>query len=145
MLGLTYESPSAARDIFKSWRKRYGEDDTKDDLKITIVRGISRENPAAYAVMVSQNPNNIPLSEEKIIGFVSRINRMYPQTTQNLDTFLEEYALHGRYVLVPAHLPNKQAQPEPIFDLSIGKHDLTVVNAWEITTNDMTAVVLDPR
>jgi sulfur carrier protein ThiS len=26
-------------------RKRYGDDDVKDDLKITIVRGISRQVP----------------------------------------------------------------------------------------------------
>ena len=45
MLGLAYENPSAAKDIFKSWRKRYGDDDVKDDLKIAIVRGISRDNP----------------------------------------------------------------------------------------------------
>jgi len=143
MLGLAYENPSAAKDIFKSWRKRYGEDDVKDDLKITIVRGISHDSPAAYAVMISQNPNNVPISEGNIIGFVSRINRMYPNSTGKLDQFLAEYARHGRYVLIPAHLPNKLAQPKPIFDLPIGKHNLSVINAWEITTNDMTASVLD--
>lgn len=143
MLGLAYENPSAAKDIFKSWRKRYGDYDVKDDLKITIVRGISRDNPAAYAVMVSQNPDNVPISEGNIIGFVSRINRMYPNSTQNLDRFLADYARHSRYVLLPAHLPNKLAQPDPIFDLPIGKHNLTVINAWEITPNDMTASVLD--
>jgi hypothetical protein len=143
MLGLAYENPSAAKDIFKSWRKRYGDDDVKNDLKITIVRGISQDKPAAYAVMVSHNPDNIPISEENIIQFVSRRNRMYPKSTQNLDQFLAEYVRHGRYVLFPAHLPNKLAQPEPIFDLPIGKHNLTVINAWEIATNDMTASVLD--
>lgn len=143
ILGLAYEKPSIAKDIFKSWRKRYGEDDVKDDLRITIVRGISRDNPAAYAVMVSQNPDNVPISEGNIIGFVSRINRMYPSSTRNLDAFLAEYARHGRYVLIPAHLPNKLAQPKPIFGLPIGKHDLAVINAWEIATNDMTASVLD--
>jgi len=142
MLGLAYENLSAAKDIFQSWRKRYGDDDVKDDLKITIVRGISRDNPAAYAVMVSQNPDNVPFSEGNIIGFLSRINRMYPKTTQNLDLFLKDYARHGRYVLLPAHLPSRMAQPEPIFDLPIGKHNLTVINAWEIGTNDMAASVL---
>ncbi|VBH31509.1 hypothetical protein [Burkholderia pseudomallei] len=142
MLGLAYENLSTAKDIFQSWRKRYGEDDVKDDLKITIVRGISRDNPAAYAVMVSQNPDNVPLSEGNSVGFLSRINRMHPKTTQNLDLFLKDYARHGRYVLLPAHLPNKMAQPEPIFDLPIGKHNLTVINAWEIGTNDLAATVL---
>ncbi|VBT51608.1 hypothetical protein [Burkholderia pseudomallei] len=67
---------------------------------------------------------------------------MHPKTTQNLDLFLKDYARHGRYVLLPAHLPNKMAQPEPIFDLPIGKHNLTVINAWEIGTNDLAATVL---
>lgn len=143
MLGLAFKNPSAAKDIFKSWRKRYGEDDVKDDLKITVVRGIARNNSAAYAVMVSQNPDNVPLSEEGVVGFVSRINRMHPNSTENLDRFLADYARHGRYVLFPAHLPNKSAEPAPILDLPIGKRNLTVVNAWEITTNDITASVLD--
>lgn len=143
ILGLAYEKSKVAKEIFRSLRKRYGHDDVKDDLRITIVRGISRDNPAAYAVMISQNPDNVPISEGNIIGFVSRINRMYPNSTRNLDRFLEEYALQGRYVLLPVHLPNKLAQPEPIFELPIEKNSLVVINAWEITTNDMTAMVLD--
>lgn len=143
ILGLAFENPSAAKDIFKSWRKRYGYDDVKNDLKITIIRGISRDNPAAYAVMVSQNPDNIPLSKENFIGFVSRNNRMYPKTTQNLDSFLEDFARHGRYLLIPAHLPNRKAQPKPIFDLPIGKHNLTVTYAWEIGINDFASTVLN--
>ncbi|WP_336799435.1 hypothetical protein [Kaistia sp. MMO-174] len=142
MLGLAYENPSAAIDIFKSWRKRYGDNDVKEDLKITIIRGISGENPAAYAVIVSQNPDNISISEGQTIGFVSRINRMYPKTTQNLDLFLDDYARHGQYFLLPAHLPHEHAQPKPIFDLQIGKHNLTVIDAWEIGTNDMAASAL---
>ncbi len=143
MLGLAYRNLTSAKEIFKSLRKRYGDDDVKDDLKITIVRGISRDSPAAYAVMVSHNPDNVPISKENVFGFVSRVHRMYPSSSQNLDQFLADYARHGRYVLFPAHLPNELAQPEPVVDLPIGKHNLTVINAWEITPNDMTAAVLD--
>jgi hypothetical protein len=143
ILGLTYQNPEVARDIFTSWRKRYGEDEVKNDLQITIVRGISKKNPAAYAVMVSQNPANIPVTEGVFVGFVSRINRMYPQSTQNLDSFLADYDRHGKYVLVPAHLPNKHAQPRAMFDLPIGKHSLAVKYAWQIPPNDLSASVLD--
>ncbi|MFK3854615.1 hypothetical protein [Agrobacterium pusense] len=143
MLGLAYENLAAAKDIFKSWRKRYGHDDIKDDLRITVVRGVSRANPAAYAVMISQNPNNVPVSDGTVIGFVSRINRMYPSSTENLDRFLADYAKHGRYLLFPAHLPNQRAQPKPTFDLSIHKRNLVIMNAWEIRPNDMVASVLD--
>ena len=143
MLGLAFKNSAAAKDIFQSWRKRYGTDDVQDDLKVTIVRGISRNNPAAYAVMASPNPDNILISGASTIGFISRINRMYPSTTQNLDKFLEVHARYGQYSLLPAHMPNELAQPEPMFDLSIGKHKLTVINAWEIGINDMAASALD--
>ena len=142
MLGFTYENTLAARDIFKSWRKRYDNDDAKNDLKITIVRGISRDNPFAYAVMVNQNPDNVSISDGNVV-FVSRINRMYPSSAQNLDQFLADYARHGRYVLFPAHRSIKLSEPRRFSDLSIGKHNLTVINAWEIATNDMTASILD--
>ena len=139
--------PSAAKEIFKSWRtKRYGDDDVKErSQNYTVVRGcISRDSPASYAMMVSQRKsNNVPISDGSIIGFVSRINRMYPNSTQNLDQFLAEYARHGRYVLFPAHLPNQAGAAEPIFGLPIAKHNRPSINAWEITTNDMTASVLD--
>jgi hypothetical protein len=132
-----------ARDIFTSWRKRYSKDDTRDDLQITIVRGIARDNPAAYAVMVSQNPANILVTEGNTVGFVSRINRMYPCSTQNLDGFLADYKRFGKYLLIPVHLPDTAASPKPIFDLFIGKHNLTVIDAWQIKPNDFTASVLD--
>jgi hypothetical protein len=143
ILGLAYQNADAAKDIFRSLRKRYGQDDRKDDLRITIVRGISKDNPAAYGVMVGANPNNVPASEGSVVGFVSRINRMYPQTTTKLDAFLEQFERHGRYVLIPAHLPTRQSQPVPIYELPIGKHDLAVIDAWQIPPNDMVSSVLD--
>ena len=143
VMGLAYKNASKARDIFTSWRKRYGEDDTKDDLRITIVRGIARSNPAAYAVMVSQNPANIPATDDTVVGFVARINRMFPNSTQNLDAFLSDYKRCGKYLLIPAHLPNKTATPKPIFSLPVGKHNLAVMHAWQIEPNDLTASVLD--
>ena len=143
MLGLGYQNATAARDIFRSWRKRYGEDDIKNEILITIVRGISKSTPAAYAVMVGPNPANVQASEGGTVGFVSRINRMYPQSTKNLDAFLADYMRHGRFVFIPVYLRDVTVQPEPIFDLPIGKHDLLVKNAWEIGLNDLAASVLD--
>ena len=143
MLGLAFRNETQARDIFTTWRKRYGEDDKSDELQITIVRGISGTNPAAYAVMVGPNLAKVAIKAGGIVGAVSRINRMYPESTANLDGFLADYARHGNYVLIPAHFPDLKGAPRPLFDLSIGKHSLVVRNAWEIGKNDLTVSALD--
>lgn len=143
MLGLAYQDAAAAQEIFRGLRKRFGEDDIKNDILITIVRGISKKTPASYAVMLGPNPANISASEGKTIGLVSRINRMYPRSTTNLDAFLADYKRHQRFVLIPAYLPNRTAQPEPMYDLPIGKHSLVLKNAWEIGPNDLAASALD--
>jgi hypothetical protein len=70
---------------------------------------------------------------------------MRPKSTQNLDAFLSEFQRHGRYLLAPAHLPNRDGTPEPLIDLSLGKYDLVVREAWQIAENDPdgSALVLD--
>ncbi len=143
VLSLLFENLRAARDIFANLRRRYGTDDANNDLGITIVRGISQKHPAAYAVVIGHNPERILFEEDSILGFVSRINRMYPQTTANLDGFLANYAIHGSYSLMPARMSHRHSEPEPVFSLSIRKNNLNVVNAWEIAPNDMIAVALE--
>ena len=142
VIGLAFENKKKAREIFSGWRTRFGEDDIKGDLQITIVRGIAADNPAAYAVMVGANPDNVPVTKDNVFGFISRINRMYPTSTYNLDAFLADYARHNKFVLIPAHLPNKRHPPQPMFDLPVGQHNLRIVNAWEIAPSDMAASTL---
>jgi hypothetical protein len=68
---------------------------------------------------------------------------MTPNDSQNLDRFLAEYARHKRFALIPAHLPDLKGQPEPMFDLALGKYHLDVRPAWQVSENDPDAMALD--
>jgi hypothetical protein len=56
---------------------------------------------------------------------------------------LEAFRLHKRYLLAPSHFPTRDSKPEAMLDLALGKHHLTVREAWEIAENDPDASVLD--
>lgn len=145
VLALAFEHREPAEGIFQGLRSRFGFDDRDHSLRIAVIKGIIISNPHAYAVIVGPNTDRLPITRGGAIGFVSRVNIMRPKSTQNLDAFLSEFRRHGRYLLAPAHLPNRDGTPEPLIDLSLGKYDLVVREAWQIAENDPdgSALVLD--
>jgi hypothetical protein len=143
VLGLAYQKREPARAIFEGLRSRFGPCDRKNDLRIAIVRRISKSDPLAYAVIVGPNLGNVPKTPGDMFTFVSRFNRMYPLTHQYLEGFLHEFRRHGRFLLVPAYLPTLQSEPQPMIDLGLGKYDVVVREAWEIGENEPDASVLD--
>lgn len=144
VLGLAFKHRGPARSIFEGLIKRFGKDDLENALRIVIVRGISAKKPKAYGVIVGANMDKMAAQSGNFFMFTSRIQRMYPTSTKNLDGFLEAFRLHKRYLLVPSHFPTRESTPEPMLDLALGKHHLSVREAWEIGENDPDAVILDP-
>lgn len=145
VLGLAYKNRDPAIAIFEGWRSRFGTHDPKNDLRIAIIRGISVTNPLAYAVTVGPNLSNVAKTSGELFEMVSRVQRMYPSSSDNLETFLEAFQQHGRFFLVPAHMPTRKSQPEPLMEFGLGKYDLVVRDAWEIGAHDPDGIVLDPN
>lgn len=143
VFGLAFENGERGAAIFKGWRGRFGLDDAPNTIRIAVVRGISASNPHAYAVVVGPNPDNIPIDATTTFEFISRIQKMTPETSENLDRFLAELERHGRFLLAPAHLPTTTATPTVQVDLGIGKYDLAIRQAWEIGENDPDMSALD--
>lgn len=144
ILGLTFKNREPAIAIFEGWRTRFGEHDPKNDLRIAIIRGVSSKFPLSYAVTVGPNFLNVAkAAPDKLELLVSRILRMHPSTSKHLETFLDAYSKQKRFFLIPAHLPDKQSEPEPLLKFGIGKYDLVVRNAWEIGEHDPDFSVLD--
>ena len=136
------ETPAAA--IFDAWRERFGESDTDKNLRIAIITGINISNPAAYAVIVGPNMDNVrSTAQNDVVGFVSRINIMTPKNSRNLDLFLGEFHRKGCYKLVPTHIPSMEAGPSEMPGLGIEKVDLVVRPAWTIGENGPDGCALD--
>ena len=140
-LAFLNEGPAAA--IFRGLCGRFGRDDPDNKLRIAIIRGVRSSNPRAYAVIVGPNADSLPLDGAKTFEMVSRFQVMTPSSSENLDRFLAEYGRHGRYLLAPAHLPTMNGVPKAMMDFALGKHHLTVREAWEIGINDQDAVALN--
>jgi hypothetical protein len=134
-LGVGFKDIEAGLAIFRRWRERFGIEDAGDDLRVTVITGVSKSNPTHYSVVIGANPDRIPMSSEKTILFVSRINRMTPTTTANLDNFLRVFEQFGAYYLSPAKLGEVELHAE----LSLIKRHLHVRQAWEIGEQDTDA------
>jgi hypothetical protein len=87
LLGLGFSDIESAKEIFAVWRKRLGKQDVDDALRVSIVTGVTKSNPAAYNVIIGTNLKFDSWNKSVIV--VSRINHMTPRDTTNLDMFLE--------------------------------------------------------
>lgn len=145
-VGLMFRNMEAALRIFAEWTARFGQSDKDDDLRISIITGVSKAHPADYAVIVGPNIDRI----ERIAGtgktftLVSRVNRMSPDTTKNLDGFLKEFEKYGAFYLIPAKLPDKHGGvPDFESKLYLLKGHIHVRPAWKIGEHDSDIVALD--
>jgi hypothetical protein len=143
ILGLAFAERDPAAAIFEAWRKRFGERDTDNYLRIAIITGVNISNPAAYGLIVGPNLEKIKSEAQKdLIGFVSRFNVMTPEDSRNLELFLSVFHAKGRYKLAPIHVPEIDS-PVEMPGFGIEKTDLVVRPAWAIGENDPDACVLD--
>lgn len=134
-LGICFQDESTGQTIFQALRKRLGENDTAEELRISIITGIDRNNPFTYAVVLGSNPK-ISDFQEGPLTMVFRINRMEARDPQNLTRFLESYHRAGKYLIAPAAFSNPQKPPQFFLHLAIGKTELQVRPAWLIGEND---------
>jgi hypothetical protein len=90
-------------------------------------------------VTIGPNLNQLRISEAKAIMAVSRINRMEPASSANLDRFRHAYRQFGGYLLVPTQLGSEFSLPPKLF---LAKRQLHIRQAWEIGENDPDAMGL---
>jgi hypothetical protein len=138
VLCLGFENKAAAERIFRGWQRELGAVDKDNKLRVVIIRGIQRANPAAYRVFVTTNIDTQDKSGS-IVTMVGRHQTMTPTTTRNLDGFLQIVGQMGRYLLAPAHFISETSPPDMGLEFGILKAELVVKNAWEISVNDLDA------
>lgn len=101
IMGFLFKDFEAGKKIFQRWKTKFGAVDAKNEIRITIIQGISVTNPAYYKVVVT---NEIPPASKvkgKIISGVTRYNVMTPENPHNFAQFLKLYAQHGSFGIAP--------------------------------------------
>ena len=142
ILGVAFTNADAARKIFIGWRAKLGDADEGEQLHVSLITGVDRKHPFSYAAVIGSNPSTSNTSGIHHFVSVSRIHRMDPPDSKNLDGFLARFERLGAYWLVPAHFVSESQPPEFFFDLGIGKRSLRVLPAWKLGENDPDGVAL---
>ena len=143
ILGLGFVNGEAGESIFRKWKERWGNADTEEQLRLSIVTKISKNSPLEYAVVIGPSVRQNEEDLGKLILGVSRHHRMTPRTSENLNRFIESYRRAGRFWLAPARISVRdETFQKPSMDLAIRKEQLSVREAWEIGEHDQDRVVI---
>jgi hypothetical protein len=138
ILAPVFEDGEAAKQIFAQWRSELGTHDTKERLRIAIIRGIDKANPFSYRVIIGANPEVAwSQADMRYTVFIYRINTMAPTSDQNLERFLDNYEAFGGYFLVPSVARGELSDLEVFWDYYLVKREIHVREAWEIGKHDI--------
>ena len=138
---LSFENIDYGKKIFNEWIDKYGKVDNNEEISITIIKGIDKNNPYWYKVLISKNVDKSTMTDGQFISLSSRFHRMEPQNSINLDNLVNGYNTYRKFVLIPAHV-DTIFQMTPIIELGILKTELKIKNAWEIGIHDFEKVVI---
>lgn len=142
-LFIAFKNGDVGRKIFSEWTSRFGKEDKQDQIKITLIRGISKSHPEWYRVVISSNENIWQLDQDVQFISTSRIHEMTPKTPENLLTLINIYETKKLYTLYPAKMNSDGSGIEPFLNEGIQKKELYIKFAWEIDENDMEAVAIN--
>lgn len=128
-LMFAFENPVVGSKIFSNIAGTVGEKDPAHRLRILLIRGISKEHPAHYRVVVTSRINISNAETSGMQTILSRNHTMTPETSENLEGFLKEYRALRKFDIATV-----TAQGELIIHLETS--GVEVKYAWEIDEND---------
>jgi hypothetical protein len=143
ILAIAFKDGQVGTEIFRLWRSELGDCDEQEKLRVVIVRGIDKANPHSYRVAIGSNPV-VGFSRENVryAAFVSRINKMEPDSSANLERFLRAYETFKCYFLMAAVWKGDGSEPELIYGSAVLKRQVLIRPAWEIGLNDLDGVAI---
>ena len=135
VMSFIFADRAAARRIFAAWRDELGQDERHNRLRISILTGVDKNNPAHYRVVVSTNIDSIAMQRWDQFVILARINHMEPTTSENLDRFRESYNVTKHYWIMPALMEGGIPALDP--DFRILKHGIVIRPAWQLEEHDL--------
>ncbi|WP_299323435.1 hypothetical protein [uncultured Maribacter sp.] len=138
---LTFENEEAGKKIFENWIKEYGKIDKEETISISIIKGIRKDKPYWYKVLVSKNIKKNKIKDGGFVTLSNRFHRMEPTNSTNLDNLINGYKHFNKYLLIPAYV-DKDFNIKPFPELGILKTKLKFINAWEIGIHDPESMVI---
>lgn len=143
ILGLMFVSASKGEAIFKDWLARFGKEDSRDDIRISVIKSIDRRNPFHYRGHITQNLETISEEPGKLLVNTSRMTTMTVDNHRNLEMFCKHLNACGAFFLVPAVI-NESGVPELRMEAKILKREFFVREAWQIGAHDIDMMAIRP-
>jgi hypothetical protein len=136
---LAFENEEAGRQIFEDWVKRLGNEDKEEEIALTIIKGVDKNNPHWYKVHIAGNIK--PLESGVLLTTVSRFYELEASTSENLDKLIQGFRHLKQYKLCNARVES-DGNIKPDFERAILKRNLAIVEAWKITPNDIESLAI---
>ena len=146
-IALTFLNAAPAKKIFERWQERFGRKDANDEIIVSIIRQLPDENPHHYCVQIAPGmPSKTGDSVRAPVSMSTRSLTMTPESSRNLDMFLEMYEKFGVFFILPGILSAEgNGEPELFIDLAILKRGLSVKFAKDVGEHDIEALALRIR
>lgn len=127
------------RSIFEDWINDFGCNDRQNKIGIRIIKGIDKNHPYWYRVVIGQlsfshKEKNTP----QIIAMPVRVHTMEPNNDVNLKMFEQELQTMKSFSICPSYFHDMSAQPKIFEDLIIHKNieSIMICNAYEVSETD---------
>jgi hypothetical protein len=143
-LGLMFANAPKGEAVFKEWLARFSRDDSQDEIYISVIKGIDRQNPFYYRGHITQDFDTLSAKSGKVVVNTSRMNTMTVGNHRNLEMFCEHVSACGAYFLVPAFF-DTSGMPKLRMELAILKRKFHVREAWQIGPHDVDAIAIRPN
>jgi len=152
---LTFEKGEIGIKIFKEWVDEMGYVDKKERLMVTIIKGINRDTPDDYRVMIGENIGFSSREQGNLLRFSTtfRILEMKSTSKIHFDTFWEIYQKQGKYKLMPGQIEKDGSIQLPADSIqtssgeqrmpSLIKKELKMVDAWQIGRHNIEGAVIN--
>ena len=139
VLCFAFGNRDEGRNVSLYLQQRLGSEDTEEEMKISIIKGIDSANPAAYRIVIGSNIrkelSRVENHKATVLS-MSRIHTLEPQSTENLDQFIQAFERANSYIISTVYISPDLSNPEPFTDFRSLKKELSVRQAWEIGEND---------
>ena len=140
---LLFKNREQGLSIFEDLLEQLTHVDESQKLRISVIRGIDRKNPAHYRIVLSENIKKG--GNAKLFTMIARIQTMEPNNDSSWMQFEASYKAFKSFRIAPAYRVKGELYPEVAYNLGISIKQIIIKQAWEISIDDIEQVAIYPE
>lgn len=137
ILVILFEDIESGKKIFAGWRSQFGEEDRDNEIRVTIVEGIDRDDACSYRVGIQPNTRAYEKARpSRILAAGAQMTTMRSGSPMMMDTFKTIYGHRRLYLIAPGRM-DENGSCAMFREEQILKRELNIRQAWEIGPSDV--------